>query len=257
MSNACGRGRSRTSQLLSEKRAKSGKARWSQSVGSRSPREMVGSARALALALAAFALATRAHIPSHDNILRIQLWDAEGLSREPITTEAPITTTKRTKKHNIKVNLDSLYHAMLEEEYGAEFGRFTRHKVRHKRRRPRQSGTDLPWKFHSGSVLRNVAVYDEDVPWEVIEGSRDVDSAVSDTSGTPVNETRDVSPPMTLRQDEEEVMSANTRQDNVSFQRYRRPRWLIAIHRTDSLPAWPQGILFTLPFQDTPRATMR
>lgn len=181
---------------------------------------MVGSARALALALAALALATRAHMPSHDNILRIQLWDAEGLSREPITTEAPTTTTKRTKKHNIKVNLESLYNAMLEEEYGAEFGRFTRHKVRHKRRRPRQSGTDLPWRFHSGSDLRNVAVYDEDVPWEVIEGSRaGVDSAVSDASGAPVNETRDVSPPMTLRQDEhdEEVMSANTRQDNVAL----------------------------------------
>lgn len=193
---------------------------------------MVGSARALALALAALALATRAHIPSHDNILRIQLWDDEGLSREPITTEVPtITTTRRVIKHrNVKVNLDTLYNDML-QEYGVEFGRFTRHKVRHKRRRPRQSGTDLPWRFHSGSSLLNVAEYSNDVPWEVIEGQNMVESAVSE-SGAPVNKSRVVSEPMTLQQvdNEEQVMRANTRQDNVAFQRYLRPRWLIAIH---------------------------
>lgn len=193
---------------------------------------MVGSARALALALAALALATRAHIPSHDNILRIQLWDDEGLSREPYTTEAPtITTTRRVIKHrNVKVNLDSLYNDML-QEYGVEFGRFTRHKVRHKRRRPRQSGTDLPWRFHSGQALLNVAEYSSDVPWEVIEGQNVVESAVSE-SGAPVNKSRVVSEPMTLQQvdNEEQVMRANTQQDNVAFQRYLRPRWLIAIH---------------------------
>lgn len=192
---------------------------------------MVGSARALALALATLALATRAHVPSHDNILRIQLWDDEGLSREPITTEAPITTTTRRviKHHNVKVNLDSLYNDML-QEYGVEFGRFTRHKVRHKRR-PRQSGTDLPWRFHSGPALLNVAEYNFDVPWEVIEGQNVVESAVSD-SGAPVNHSREVSLPLTLKQPDnvEQVMRANTRQDNVAFQRYLRPRWLITIH---------------------------
>lgn len=191
---------------------------------------MVGSARALALALATLALVTRAHIPSHDNILRIQLWDDEGLSREPITTEAPTTTTRVIKHRNVKVNLDSLYNDML-QEYGVEFGRFTRHKVRHKRRKPRESGTDLPWRFHSGQNVLNVAEYNFDVPWEVIEGPNVVESAVSD-SGAPVNETRGVSLPLTLQQvdNAEQVMSANTRRDNVAFQRYLRPRWLITIH---------------------------
>lgn len=80
--------------------------------------------------------------------------------------------------------------------------------------------------------MLNVAVYDENVPWEAIEAQDVFGSAVSDSSDLPVNGTRDVAPPMTLRQpdDEEEVMSANTTQNNAAFQRYRRPRWLIAIH---------------------------
>ncbi|OWR51793.1 hypothetical protein KGM_209760 [Danaus plexippus plexippus] len=92
---------------------------------------------------------------------------------------------------------------MSDEDPSAE--RFARHRVRHKRRRPRQSGTDLPWRFHSGSGLRNVAVYDDDVPWDLIEGKNSNSgsvnaSAVSDSS---VNvDVREVSPPMTLRQDE-------------------------------------------------------
>ncbi|XP_075978034.1 G-protein coupled receptor Mth2-like [Anticarsia gemmatalis] len=172
---------------------------------------MDGSARALALVLAVFALASaRAHISSHDNILRIQLWDAEGLSRDPITTPAPTTTSapRTTRRHKLKVNLDSLYDAMLEEGRGGGFGRFTRHKVRHKRRRPRQSGTDLPWRFHAGEQVMNVAVYNDDVPWDVIEGDNTGTlvngSAVSESASSTVNEQRDVGPPMLLRQPEDE-----------------------------------------------------
>lgn len=168
---------------------------------------MVVSVRSLALAFAAIAIATaRAHISSHDNILRIQLWDAEGLSRDPITTQPPPT---KASKHKLKVNLDLLNNEMLEEGYGS-FGRFTRHKVRHKRRRPRQSGTDLPWRFHSGADLVNVAVYDDGVPWNVIEGdskSVNISDVVSASANSGAEEKREVSPPMTLRQDEDEVMS--------------------------------------------------
>ncbi|KOB69021.1 Uncharacterized protein OBRU01_17428 [Operophtera brumata] len=165
--------------------------------------------RALALILAVFALVTvRAHNPSHDNILRIQLWDAEGLSREPLSTKPPTTTTRGTSHHKFRVDLNSLYNAMLEDAHGGGYGRFTRHKVRHKRRRPRQTGTDLPWRFHSGAELMNVAVYDDDTPWNMIENdSGPVNaSAVSDSSAGEVN-LRDVSPPMTLRQPQDEVMS--------------------------------------------------
>ncbi|XP_049873267.1 G-protein coupled receptor Mth2-like [Pectinophora gossypiella] len=164
---------------------------------------MVVSVRAVALALAALALATRAHLPSHDNILRIQLWDAEGLSREPLATEVA-ATSRAPKRRNTKVNLDALYNDML-EEFGAEleFGRFTRHRVRHKRRRPRQSGTDLPWRFHAGSQLMNVAEYNYDVPWDVIEG-RMVDSAVSDAVNGSRERERDVAQPMTLRQPDDD-----------------------------------------------------
>lgn len=167
--------------------------------------------RALALILAVFALAVvRAHIPSHDNILRIQLWDAEGLSREPLSTKPPTTTTTRaTSRHKLRVDLNSLYDAMLEEAHGGGYGRFTRHKVRHKRRRPRQIGADLPWRFHSGAELMNVAAYDDDIPWDVIEDNSAGPvnaSAVSDSSAGEVNP-RDVSPPMTLRQPQDEVMS--------------------------------------------------
>ncbi|CAG9786610.1 unnamed protein product [Diatraea saccharalis] len=158
---------------------------------------MVGSARSFVAALVAIALATaRAHIPSHDNILRIQLWDAEGLSRDPITTYAPTVPPKR----KLEVNLESLNEAMLEEWYGS--GRFTKHRVRHKRRRPRHSG-DFPWKFHSGRDPINVLVYDPEVPWDVIETELKVnDSGVSVSAGSQ----REVSPPMTLRLPEE-VMS--------------------------------------------------
>lgn len=100
---------------------------------------------------------------------------------------------------------------MLEESRSGGFGRFTRHKVRHKRRRPRESGTELPWRFHSGDRVVNVAVYNDDVPWEVIEAAvtdRLVNgSAVSDSASSTVNEQRDVGPPMLLRQPEDEVMS--------------------------------------------------
>lgn len=165
--------------------------------------EMDGSARLALLLAIAFAIA-RAHMSptSHDNILRIQLWDAEGLSKEYHTTHSPI------KHHKTKVNLQTLYDAMMGDDYDHGAERFARHKVRHKRRRPRQSGTDLPWRFHSGSGLRNVAIYDEDVPWEVIEGKNSASlnsSDVSDASGT-VNSEKEVSPPMTLIQDDE-VMS--------------------------------------------------
>lgn len=134
-----------------------------------------------------------------------------------MTTAAPSRTTKR---HKLRVNLDLLYDAMLDEAHGGGFGRFTRHKVRHKRRRPRQAGSELPWRFHTGSRVMNVAVYDENVPWDVIEGTGRGEtlvngSAVSEntsagaSAGAEVNGTRDVSPPMTLRQpqDEDEVMS--------------------------------------------------
>ncbi|XP_068633297.1 G-protein coupled receptor Mth2-like [Battus philenor] len=168
---------------------------------------MDGSVRVLVLALAAFALVVRAHMPSHDNILRVQLWDAEGLSRDPIPPEISDLTLSHRK---LKVNVNSLYDAMMKEsEHGV--GRFARHKVRHKRRRPRQSGTDLPWRFHSGNSVMNVAVYDDSVPWDVIEARNSGDyrqrvnaSAVSGSAGGPVNAPRDVSPPMTLRQDEED-----------------------------------------------------
>ncbi|XP_038209974.1 G-protein coupled receptor Mth2-like [Zerene cesonia] len=166
---------------------------------------MDGFARAVVLVLAIALVTVRAHmtLPSHDNILRIQLWDAEGLIREPIVTDAP-----KTVRHKTKVDLSTLYDAMMGDEYEHGVGRYARHKVRHKRRRPRQSGTDLPWRFHSGSKLMNVAVYDDDVPWDVIEGSRAGSvnaSAVSDPSASyQVNEHRDVSPPMRLRQDEDE-----------------------------------------------------
>ncbi|XP_013183223.1 G-protein coupled receptor Mth2 [Amyelois transitella] len=165
---------------------------------------MVVSLRSFALALAAIAIATaRAHLSSHDNILRIQLWDAEGLSRDPITTQTPTT---KVSKHKLKVNLDLLNNAMLEEGYGS-FGRFTRHKVRHKRRKPRQSGTDLPWRFHSGDELLNVAVYNDDVPWNVIEGDSktvNISDIVSASANLGVEDKREVSPPMTLRQDDDE-----------------------------------------------------
>lgn len=177
---------------------------------------MDGYARAIALALALLALASaRAHIPSHDNILRIQLWDAEGLSRDPITTPAPTTTSapRTTRRHKLKVNLDSLYDAMLEEGRGGGFGRFTRHKVRHKRRRPRQTGSELPWRFHAGDQVMNVAVYNDEVPWEVIEadntGTMVNGSAVSESASSRVNGLRDVGPPMLLRQPEDEVMSVS------------------------------------------------
>ncbi|XP_045498770.1 G-protein coupled receptor Mth2-like isoform X1 [Colias croceus] len=166
---------------------------------------MDGPARAVVLVLAIALVTVRAHmtLPSHDNILRIQLWDAEGLIREPIVTDAP-----KTVRHKTKVDLSTLYDAMMGDEYEHGVGRYARHKVRHKRRRPRQSGTDLPWRFHSGSKLMNVAVYDDDVPWDVIEGSRAGSanaSAVSVPSASyQVNEHRDVSPPMRLRQDEDE-----------------------------------------------------
>ncbi|CAG4956329.1 unnamed protein product [Colias eurytheme] len=169
---------------------------------------MDGPARAVVLVLAIALVTVRAHmtLPSHDNILRIQLWDAEGLIREPIVTDAP-----KTVRHKTKVDLSTLYDAMMGDEYEHGVGRYARHKVRHKRRRPRQSGTDLPWRFHSGSKLMNVAVYDDDVPWDVIEGSRAGSanaSAVSVPSASyQVNEHRDVSPPMRLRQDE--VISQN------------------------------------------------
>lgn len=163
--------------------------------------------RAIFLILAVFALATvRAHMSSHDNILRIQLWDAEGLSREPVTTQPPATTsTTGVGRRKLRVDVNSLYDAMLEEAHGG-YGRFTRHKVRHKRRRPRQTA-ELPWRFHSGAELMNVAVYDDDVPWTAIEANSGSvnNSAVSDPSGE-VNP-RDVSPPMTLRQPQDEVMS--------------------------------------------------
>lgn len=170
--------------------------------------------RALLLILGVFALsAARAHMPSHDNILRIQLWDAEGLSREPVATQPPATTTTSTStragaRHKLRVDVNSLYDAMLEEAHGG-YGRFTRHKVRHKRRRPRQTGADLPWRFHSsGAELMNVAVYDDDVPWDAIEANSAAvnGSAVSDASAGEVNH-RDASPPMTLRQPQDEVMS--------------------------------------------------
>lgn len=171
---------------------------------------MDGSSRAFLLTLAILALATAsAHLSSHDNILRIQLWDAEGLSREPITTAVPSPET--TKRHKLEVDLDSLYKAMVEESHGGGFGRFTRHKVRHKRRRPRQSGTDLPWRFHSGSKMMNVLVYDYEEPWDDIEHKGVVQpanaSAVSESGSLAVNEDRDVGPPMTLRQpaDEDEA----------------------------------------------------
>jgi hypothetical protein len=160
---------------------------------------MVGSVRSLAAALVAIALATaRAHIPSHDNILRIQLWDAEGLSRVPITNPAPTVLSKR----KLDVNIESLNDAMLEEWY--ESGKFTKHRVRHKRRRPRHSG-DFPWKFHTGADPINVLVYDPEVSWDSIETENLVNaSAVSDSASSP--EEREVSPPMTLRLPEE-VMS--------------------------------------------------
>ncbi|XP_059050923.1 G-protein coupled receptor Mth2-like [Achroia grisella] len=168
------------------------------------------SLRSFVVALVAIAFTTtRAYIPSHDNILRIQLWDAEGLSRDPITTQPPSTTTQ-TPNHKLKVSLDSLNNAMLEEEYGSGFGRFIRHKVRHKRRRPRESGTDLPWRFHSGSGLVNVQIYNDDVPWDEIEGAgHGVNvSVVSESAYPVVEEVRDVSPPMNLQQLEDEEEEA-------------------------------------------------
>lgn len=179
--------------------------------------------RSLSLVLAVIALTfatARTHISSHDNIFRIQLWDAEGLSREPVTT----TSAPVTKRHKLEVNLDSLYNAMLEESHGGGFGRFTRHKVRHKRRRPRQSGTEAPWRFHSGSEMMNVAVYSDEVPWDVIEANNtaeSVNASVSDSGSSTVNE-RDAGLPATLRQVADEVMSEGKQGACNSFHRYRR-----------------------------------
>lgn len=190
--------------MLSGKRGKSGYHSSVPSVGSQPPADMDGFTRAFLVVFATIAIVVaRAHIPpaSHDNILRIQLWDAEGLSREPIVDVTPTSI----KNHKLKVNLETLHDAMMGDEYhGAE--RIPRHKVRHKRRRPRESGTDLPWRFHSGKGLKNVEVFNYDVPWDVIEDnySSVYTSAVSDASA-PVNVEREVSPPMTLRQDDEVI----------------------------------------------------
>ncbi|XP_022122149.2 G-protein coupled receptor Mth2 [Pieris rapae] len=160
------------------------------------------SARVLVFLFVIAFVTVHAHmsLPSHDNILRIQLWDAEGLVREPIATDTP-----KIVRHKTKVDLSSLYDAMMGDEYEHGVGRYARHKVRHKRRRPRQSGTDLPWRFHSGTKVMNVAVYDDDVPWNVIEGAgSDNSSAVSDSSASYQVYHRDVSPPMPFRRDEDE-----------------------------------------------------
>ncbi|CAF4882055.1 unnamed protein product [Pieris macdunnoughi] len=161
------------------------------------------SARVLVFLFVIALVTVRAHmsLPSHDNILRIQLWDAEGLVREPIATDAP-----KIVRHKTKVDLSSLYDAMMGDEYEHGVGRYARHKVRHKRRRPRQSGTDLPWRFHSGTKVMNVAVYDDDVPWNVIEGAgSENSSAVSDTSASYQVYHRDVSLPMPLQRDEVKI----------------------------------------------------
>lgn len=215
---------------------------------------------ALSVILAAIALATAyAEIPSHDNILRIQLWDAEGLSRDPITTLAPSTTTKRLK---LKVNSELLFHAMLEEAHEGSFGRFTRHKVRHKRRRPRQSGTDLPWRFHSGANLVNVALYDNDEFLDLLgngSGQSVKASAVSDSSASSdVNEERAVGPPMTLRQPEEEVMSEGKHYSNVPFFNVIvAPRWLIAIHELIACRRCRKDFYSGRLFMTPPRAMVR
>lgn len=241
------------------------------SVFSRPPSEMVVFRTLCSVILALAFVAVRAHIASHDNILRIQLWDAEGLTKDPAPT-IPVVTTKTTARpiiHKHSVDLNSLYKAMLDESYDrSEFGRFTRHKVRHKRRRPRQSGADLPWKFHDGEESLNVGVYDAEVPWNVIEAvgypSGTEISAVQSVSSAsfPVNKERDVGLPMTLRQDEEmevEVMSALGVQtlsidipDNVpSFSVIVAPRWLIVIQATDSLPVLPREFYSQDPFQNS------
>lgn len=215
---------------LSEKRGKARLSRSSfiSSVNSRPRSEMVVS-RALLLALAL--VAARGNIASHDNILRIQLWDADGLSKLPLSTAPPANTVTRWKS---KVSLHSLYDAMVYEGHGGG-GRFTRHKARHKRRRPRRSGSDLPWRFHAGDHPLNVAVYDGDLPWSAIEAG----SAVSVGE---VNGSRDVPAPMTLRQDDE-VMGKQSSLSALS------PPQVANAHS----PLIASGVLFMPPFQLRPR----
>ncbi|XP_061715719.1 G-protein coupled receptor Mth2-like [Cydia pomonella] len=147
---------------------------------------------ARALGLAAILALACAHLPSHDNILRIQLWDAEGLTREPVTA-APA-------RKKLKVNLDSLYKAMLEED-GGEVGRFTRHKVRHKRRRPRELQENLvkvPWRFHEGNTSLNVIEYEGDEPPDLWS----LDSEVSDSAY--MNKRPEPDPPKAYRQEQDQ-----------------------------------------------------
>ncbi|XP_063536112.1 G-protein coupled receptor Mth2-like [Cydia strobilella] len=145
---------------------------------------------ARAFGLAAILALACAHLPSHDNILRIQLWDAEGLTREPVTA-APA-------RKKLKVNLDSLYKAMLEED-GGEVGRFTRHKVRHKRRRPRElQENKVPWRFHEGNTSLNVIEYEGDEPPDLWS----LDSAVSDSAYVNVRPEPDT--PQAYRQEQDQ-----------------------------------------------------
>lgn len=185
---------------------------------SRLSSEMVACVRARLLVIAAALVITvaRAHMHSHDNILRIQLWDDEGLTRIPITTPPAPTKLKNIKKN--KVNLDHLYSAMIDESSGNDFGRFIRHKARHKRRRPRQTDDELPWRFHQGTSSLNVM--------ELADGvsSAGVESVTSAVSVSEVPQTKDVPPPMTLRQDfQDEVIPTKCKHPAAPFQCYRRP----------------------------------
>ncbi|XP_011548161.3 G-protein coupled receptor Mth2 [Plutella xylostella] len=170
-------------------------------VPARPPSEMHVSARAPLLLAIALALAS-AHLASHDNILRIQLWDEEGLTKVDSKNDAE--PTRRPVSRKSRVQLESLYQAMVEEEFG---GRFTRHRVRHKRRRARGSGP-ARWRFHDGDRPLNVAEYEEDPP-----------SAVSERA--PVNETQEVPAPLTLRQEDDEnkpvVQKCCAIGQNISF----------------------------------------
>lgn len=171
--------------MLSGKRGKATTISYVLAVSSRPPTNMVVSIMRAVLVLA-LVVTTVAHIASHDNILRIQLWDAEGLSRTP---DAPVQSSRKTK-----VDLETLYNAMVEESHGSDFSyRLARHKVRHKRRRPRQSA-DQPWKFHAGEKSLNIKVLEEE------------SGVQSDQSGV----TRDANPPLRLRQDQQIALEVKT-----------------------------------------------
>ncbi|GBP61322.1 hypothetical protein EVAR_53237_1 [Eumeta japonica] len=208
-------------------------------VASPPPSEMVVDMLCVLSLAAAIAIAT-AHPHSHDNILRVQLWDAEGLSREPVTvhvTSAPVL--RPPVGRSSRVDSRVLYEAMLEEGRGwAPGGRSSHHRVRHKRRRTRRSGEPAspPWQFHAGSGSINVVSYEEDEPPPEPAGDRD--------AGAPQRQRAADEPAP------DEKVSGTLGRARLCMVIV-ASRWLMGIH------ALIAGGAIHAPFQPAPRATMR